>query len=71
MRKLIQRFLENRLQKQLAAGGTRLESLVKTVPGQGDDAAELRRRLKSLQDWHAKARELLPVAKTFLKLTSG
>ncbi len=71
MRKLIQRFLENRLQKQLVAGSSRLDSLLKAVPGQNGDAAELRRRLKSLQDWHSKARKLLPLAKTFLKLAPG
>jgi len=71
MRKLVQRFLENRLQKQLVAGSSRLDALVKAIPGKNGEAAELRRRLQSLQDWHAKARKLLPLAKTFLKLTSG
>jgi len=69
MRKLVARFLENRLAKQLGQGGSRLAALNKGVPGKNGEAAELRRRLKSLQDWHSKARALLPLAKTFLKLT--
>lgn len=68
MRKLVGRFLENRLQKQLTSGGSRLTALTKSIPGKNGEAAELRRRLKSLQDWHSKARALLPLAKTFLKL---
>lgn len=69
MRKLVGRFLENRLQKQLTAGGSRLQSLGKALPpGPEAETAELRRRLGSLQDWHSKARALLPLAKTFLKL---
>jgi len=36
--------------------------------GHSADADVLRKRLSSLQDWHRKARALLPIAKTFLKL---
>lgn len=68
LRKLVARFLENRMAQQLAVGGNRLSVLNKTVPGKGCDSAELKRRLKSLQDWHSKAKALLPLAKTFLKL---
>jgi DNA-binding transcriptional regulator GbsR (MarR family) len=68
MRKLVGRFLENRLQKQLNSGGSRLAALAKSIPGKNGEAAELKRRLKSLQDWHSKAKALLPLAKTFLKL---
>ena len=71
MRKLIVRFLENRLKKQLDAGSTRLATLQRALPSGRSAAAEvLRKRLSSLQDWHSKARALLPVAKTFLKLGS-
>lgn len=69
MRQLIQRFLEQRLQKQLDAGKGRLNSLAKAVPGGKGDAEVLRQRLKYLQSWHDKARALMPMAKTFLKLT--
>ena len=69
MRKLIARFLENRLNKQLDAGSSRLTTLQKALPAsRSADAEVLRERLKSLQSWHSKARALLPIAKTFLKL---
>lgn len=68
MRKLVGRFLENRLMKQLDAGSARLATLSKAVPGRNGDATELRGRIKQLQNWHSKARALMPVAKTFLKL---
>lgn len=68
LRKLIGRFIENRLQKQLASGNARLTSLGKAVPGRHGEAALLRDRIKQLQNWHNKARALLPIAKTFLKL---
>ena len=71
LRKLVGRFLENRLQKQLASGSARLTALGRMVPGRNGEAAVLRERLKQLQNWHSKARALLPVARTFLKLTSG
>jgi DNA-binding transcriptional regulator GbsR (MarR family) len=69
LRKLVARFLENRVQKQLAAGSARLNSLGKTVPGGKGDAEVLRQRLRHLQNWHDKARALLPFAKAFLKLS--
>lgn len=69
MRKLIARFLENRLNKQLDSGSSRLTSLQRALPAsQSADADVLRKRLSALQDWHSKARALLPIAKTFLKL---
>lgn len=69
MRKMVQRFLENRLAKQLQSGGSRLEQLAKTLPkGRNGDAAVLRARVKQLQNWNSKAQALLPIARTFLKL---
>ena len=63
------RFLENRLQKQLDVGKGRLATLRRSIPpGRNGEAAVIRRRLKSLDDWQSKASKLLPVAKTFLKL---
>lgn len=69
MRKLVARFLENRLEKQLGQGSDRLTQLRRKIPGRNGEAAVLKRRLVSLQDWHSKAKALLPLAKTFLKLT--
>ena len=70
MRKLINRFLENRLRKQLDGGRAQLAALGQAVPaGKSPDARLLRSRLKQLQTWHDKAYALLPIARTFLKLT--
>lgn len=70
MRKLIARFLEQRLMKQLDAGKGRLDELNKAVGSLGNGEAKiLRERLSQLKGWHTKARALVPVAKTFLKLT--
>lgn len=71
LRKLVARFLENRLQRQLDAGGTRLISLHNAIPeGSPNEAAELKRRLKSLTEWHSKAKTLLPLVRTVLKVSS-
>ena len=72
MRRLIQRFLEQRLEKQLAAGKSRLGALQRALPDLEKSHAEtLRSRLEQLQSWHEKARALLPIARTFLKLAPG
>lgn len=72
MRRLIQRFMEHRLQKQLVAGKTRLTALQQSLPALPKAEGEtLRSRLKQLQVWHDKTRALLPVATTFLKLSPG
>ncbi len=72
MRRLIQRFLEQRLQKQLDAGKSRLGDLQRALPDLEKSHAEtLRSRIKQLQSWHEKARALLPIARTFLKLAPG
>jgi len=69
MRKLVARFLENRLAKQLGQGSDRLDQLAKALPkGRSGDAAVLKARVKQLQTWNSKAKALLPLAKTFLKL---
>lgn len=69
LRKLVGRFLEQRLEKQLDSGSSRLDALKRTVPaGDKRATAELTRRLKSLSDWHTRARQLLPLARTVLKI---
>lgn len=70
LRKLIARFISSRLQIQLAVGQKRLAALAHQVPA-GDDPVRsqlLRRRLKNLTGWHVRARALLPVARTFLRI---
>ena len=70
LRKLVLRFLERRLQAQLEVGKSRLAALKRSVPSADKDSADiLLLRLISLSDWQAKADQLLPVAKTFLKLS--
>ncbi len=69
LRKLVARFMENRLAKQLGEGESRLDQLAKALPkGRHGEAAVLRSRVKQLQTWNSKARALLPIAKAFLNL---
>jgi len=70
MRKLIKHFLETRLQSQLEAGSGRLQQLEASIPTANPEHAErLRDRTKYLASWNKKARALMPIAKTFLKLS--
>lgn len=72
LRKLIQRFIEQRLQRQLETGRTRLVALKKSAESfSGPRQKELVQRVKKLQQWHDRSRALLPLAKTFLQLTPG
>lgn len=70
MRKLVGRFIENRLQKQLEAGKGKLKDL-----NQGTGAfvngqqKVLKQRIAKLQQWHDRSSALLPMIRTFLKLT--
>lgn len=70
MRKLIERFIEQRLQRQLESGKGRLKTLVQGAAA-FDAAGQkvLRQRIQKLQQWHDRSRALMPVVKTFLKLT--
>ena len=71
LRKLIARFISFRLQTQLIAGQKRLAAITNQVPTMDLAHAELlRQRIKHLTGWHKKARALLPIARTFLKLDS-
>ncbi len=70
MRRLIQRFLEQRLDTQLKQGKNRLGNLMKSLGVlTGSDQKLITERLQKLQRWHDRAIALMPVAKTFLKLT--
>jgi HTH-type transcriptional regulator, glycine betaine synthesis regulator len=70
LRKLVSRFIENRVEKQLAAGSSKLAALSQAVPGSAGEVAELKKRLKSLSDWHSKAKTVLPVLRTAMKVTA-
>lgn len=67
LRKVIVRYLEQRLETQLQSGRGRLLAITKAVPMA--QSKELRVRLKSLRTWHEQARTVLPIVKAFLKLT--
>lgn len=70
LRKLAMRFIENRLEKQLKSGKQRLKGLKTAIPvGDAAVTRELSNRLKYLQSWQDNASKLVPLAKTFLKLT--
>jgi DNA-binding transcriptional regulator GbsR (MarR family) len=70
LRKLVERWLDNRLQKQLSAGQSRLQALARSVPAsRTSNGRILRDRLKVLQAWQDRTRSLLPLVKTFLKVT--
>ena len=70
LRKLVKHFLETRLQSQLESGSGRLEQLEANIPTANPEyAALLRDRTKYLSSWNKKARALMPIAKTFLKLS--
>lgn len=70
LRKLIDHWLDTRLQRQLNVGQGLLRQLNDLVPGvRPAQAKELRNRIKALQTWHDKTRAVLPVVRTFLKLS--
>jgi DNA-binding transcriptional regulator GbsR (MarR family) len=68
LRKLVQQRITERLQRQLAAGQTRLQRIAKAVPGGRAPAAKaLRDRIKALQGLQDKASAVLPLVHTALK----
>ncbi len=70
LRKLVLHWIEKRLQKQLTSGKNRLELIANAIPSRSKASTQvLQDRLGALQAWHGKAHSLLPVAKSFLKLT--
>jgi DNA-binding transcriptional regulator GbsR (MarR family) len=69
LRKLIDRFIENRLQKQFEAGRRRLKALSAGAGAFPNGAhATMKQRVKKLQQWQDRAKGLLPVMRAFLKL---
>ena len=69
LRKLAAHWLEERLQKQLTSGQSRLKAIGKLIPPDQNGSTEnLSARLQALQDWHDRTQSLLPIIKTFLKL---
>jgi DNA-binding transcriptional regulator GbsR (MarR family) len=70
LRKLILRYVEQRVEKQLSSGRGRLQAVAKSIPPGGNESGTtLRDRLNALQGWHNKARSLVPIVKAAVKLT--
>ena len=70
MRRLIQRFIEQRLETQLGRGKTRLSSLQAMAGIYKDQERKIiENRLFKLRRWHNRTRAMMPLIKTFLKLT--
>lgn len=69
MRRLIQRFLEQRVETQLSLGKARLATLGMAAGVYTENQAKvLTQRLDKLRRWHDRTRALMPVVKAFLKL---
>jgi DNA-binding transcriptional regulator GbsR (MarR family) len=69
MRKLIQHFIHQRLERQLEQGKGRLKGLTREAGAFAESEQKvLRQRLEKLAQWHDRTRQLLPVAKAFLNL---
>jgi DNA-binding transcriptional regulator GbsR (MarR family) len=70
LRKLVLRYVEQRVEKQLSSGRGRLQAIAKSIPaGENGSGKILKDRLKALQGWHNKARSLVPIVKAAVKLT--
>ena len=70
MRRLIQRFLEQRVEAQLSRGKARLTNLETAIAACGETEAKiLAQRVNKLRRWHDRTRAMMPVIRTFLKLT--
>jgi hypothetical protein len=69
LREFAARWIEQRLERQLLAGDSRLQAIVAAVPpDHRGSSKELVARLKYLQNWHQQSQALVPIIKTFLKL---
>lgn len=69
LRKVVTRFVEERLEKHLKTGKGRLQVMRACVPDiETNMAKEMKARLHYLQTWHDKSRAIVPLVKTFLKL---
>lgn len=66
-RKLVAAWIDQRLQKQLDAGETRLAAISASAPAAQHPS--LRERVDQLNNWHEKASALLPLVKTFLNVS--
>lgn len=72
MRRLLQRFIEQRLETQLSRGKTRLATLQGAASAfAAADRKVMELRLSKLRRWHDRTRAMMPVIRTFLKLAKS
>lgn len=72
MRRLIQRFIEQRVETQLRQGKARLTTLATAAEAYGEAERKiLDQRLNKLRRWHDRTRAMMPVIRTFLKLAKS
>lgn len=72
MRRLLQRFIEQRLETQLSRGNARLTNLNGAASAfAAADRKVMEQRLYKLRRWHDRTRAMMPVIRTFLKLAKG
>ena len=69
LRRMIRRFIETRLQQQIKQGGDRLAAIKAQIPQEDPEIAKLlTARIDHVENWHGKAKALMPIIKTFLAL---
>jgi DNA-binding transcriptional regulator GbsR (MarR family) len=69
LRKVVQRYLNDRLQKQIDQGTQSLKTLSGVIPNLETESQDiLKERVGQLESWHTRARSLVPVMNTFLVL---
>lgn len=69
LRQLMRRFIEQRLEAQLNRGDRNLEELAAVVASySANDRSLITQRLSKLRRWHTRARTVIPLIKTALKL---
>ncbi len=70
LRKMIQRFLDQKVNRQLELGSQKLTQLRDKLPKNNIHHTKiLDERVSQLENWHTKTKSLMPVIKTFLTLT--
>lgn len=69
MRRLVSHFIDNRLSRQLDASGGTLRTISLRIPRASSMSSVLTARVDTLSKWHDQTRAMLPLIKTFLKLT--
>jgi DNA-binding transcriptional ArsR family regulator len=67
LRKLILRWIDTRLEKQLSKRSKTLNAIISAIPTESDNSVRvLEQRIDTLKAWHDKTRILLPLVRTIL-----